>query len=143
MAKIASFPFTFIGKTNLGKIYRPYAIVLAYSKARSKWQPLEMVIDTGADYSLFPQRYAGILGIDLARECAKAETLGVGGAETIHQYKNLPIRIGNWQKEVPVGFLERDDIPPLLGRLECLEALRLSFENKESKFELLVAGDYQ
>jgi len=36
MQEIATFPFTFIGKTNLGKIFRPYAIVLAYSKARKK-----------------------------------------------------------------------------------------------------------
>ena len=136
MSKIASFPFTFIGKTKLGKIYRPSAIVLAYSKIRGKWQPLEMIIDTGADYSLFPKRYALDLGINLAQECVAATTAGVGGAETVYQYKNLPIRIGSWQKRIPVGFLERDDLPPLLGRLACLEVFRLSFENKESLFEL-------
>lgn len=135
MPKIASFPFTFIGKTPLGKIYRPSAIVLAYSKIRNKWQPLEMVIDTGADYSLFPKRYAGILGINLTQECRKQTTLGVGGAETVYQYKNLPIKIGSWQRKIPVGFLKRDNLPPLLGRLECLEALHLSFKNKKSLFK--------
>lgn len=135
MPKIASFPFTFIGKTPLGKIYRPYAIVLVYSKIRNKWQPLEMVIDTGADYSLFPKRYAGILGINLTQECRKQTTLGVGGAETVYQYKNLPIKIGSWQRKIPIGFLKRDNLPPLLGRLECLEVLHLSFKNKKSLFK--------
>ncbi len=135
MPKIASFPFTFIYKTKLGSIYRPYAIVLSYSRARNKWQPIEMVIDTGADYSLLPKRYAGILGIDLIKDCFAETTLGIGGSESVYQYKNLPIKIGKWQKEIPVGFLERDDIPPLLGRLSCLEVFRLIFDKKESVFE--------
>lgn len=136
MPKIASFPFIFVGNTKLGKIYRPYAIVSVYSKRRKKWQPLEMVIDSGADYTLFPKKYASILGVDLFRECFVETTLGIGGAETVYQYKNLQIRVGNWKKQIPVGFLERDDIPPLLGRLECLESIRLTFERKESLFEL-------
>ena len=136
MQEIAAFPFTFIGKTNLGKIFRPYAIVLAYSKARKKWQPVEMVVDSGADYTLFPKKYAAVLGIDLSRECTAETTLGVGGAETVYQYKHLPMKIGNWQKSVPVGFLERDDIPALLGRLSCLETFLVQFKNKESLFAL-------
>ena len=136
MPKIASFPFTFIDNTKLGKIYRPYAIILAYSKIRNKWQPLEMMIDTGADYSLFPKRYAEILGIDLVQECMAETTLGIGGSETVYQYQNLPVRIGNWERKIPVGFLERDDVPALLGRLECLEVFRLVFEEKVSLFEI-------
>lgn len=95
-----------------------------------------MIIDTGADYTLLPKRHAIILGIDIAKECAVETTLGIGGAETVYQYRNLPIKIGDWEKQIPIGFLERDDIPPLLGRLECLEVFRLVFENKESRFEL-------
>lgn len=134
MQEVAIFPFTFIGKTSLGTIYRPYAVVLAYSKARKKWQPVEMVVDTGADYTLFPKRYAAILGIDVSRECAAETTLGVGGAETVYQYRNLGLRIGSWEKKIPVGFLERDDVPALLGRLDCLELFHLRFKNRQSIF---------
>lgn len=134
MPEIAVFPFTFIGKTKLGEIYRPYAIVLAYSRARSKWQPVEMVVDTGADYTLLPKRYSVILGIDLTRDCAAETTLGVGGVETVYQYKNLPVKLGNWEKKIPVGFLERDDVPALLGRLDCLEELNLNFRDRKTIF---------
>lgn len=130
------FPFTFIGKTKLGKIYRPYAIILVFSKLTYKWLPVEMVVDSGADYTLFPKRYAQILGIDLNLECQAETTLGVGGAETVYQYNGLPIKIDNWKQEIPVGFLERDDIPSLLGRLECLEKLRLTFADKITVLEL-------
>lgn len=134
MPKI-TFPFTFIGKTKLGKIFRPYAIVEIFSSKRNKWQPVEMVIDTGADYCLFPKRYAEIFGIDIQKDCEAEKTLGVGGTETVYQYKALPIRIGSWQKTVPIGFLRRDGIPPLLGRLGCIEIFRLIFEAKESILE--------
>jgi len=136
MPQVASFPFTFIGKTKLGIIYRPYAVVLAFSKIRSKWQPLEMIIDTGADYTLLPKRYAGILGINLSQDCIKEKTLGIGGTETVYQYKNLPVKINKWQKKIPVGFLKRDNVPPLLGRLECLEIFRLIFHEKKSLLEV-------
>lgn len=136
MSNIASFPFTFISNTKLGRIYRPYALISVFSRRRKKWQPLEMVIDSGADYTLFPKKYTSLLGIDLQSECTAKTTLGIGGAETVYQYQNLPIKIGDWKKKIPVGFLERDDIPPLLGRLECLETLTLTFENKQSLFEL-------
>lgn len=136
MPKIASFPFNFIGNTKLGKIYRPYAIVSVYSKIRKKWQPLEMIIDSGADYSLFPKKYALIFGINLNTECNVETTLGIGGSETVYQYKKLPVKIGSWIEDIPVGFLERDDIPPLLGRLNCLENFRLILDKKNSFFEL-------
>lgn len=132
---IVKFPFTFIDKTKLGKIYRPYAIVFVFSKRRKKWQPIEMIVDTGADYSLFPKRYAEILGINLNLDCQVETTLGVGGVETVYQYRKLPIKIGSWEKKIPVGFLERDNIPPLLGRLECLEMFNLIFKNFVSIFE--------
>lgn len=95
-----------------------------------------MIIDTGADYCLFPKRYADIFGIDIQKDCEPEKTLGVGGAETVYQYKGLPMKIGNWQKNVPVGFLEKDNVPPLLGRLGCIELFRLIFEEKESIFDL-------
>lgn len=130
------FPFTFIGKAKLGKIYRPYAVILIFSKLTNKWLPVEMVVDSGADYTLFPKRYAQILGIDINLDCLAETTLGVGGIETVYQYKRLPIKIDSWKQEIPVGFLERDDVPSLLGRLECLEKLRLTFADKITIFEM-------
>lgn len=134
MRKIASFPFTFIDNSKLGKIYRPYVSVSVFSKLRNKWQPVEMVIDSGADYSLFPKKYADIFGIDLKKECFIEKTMGIGGSEKVYQLKKLKIKLEDFEKEIPVGFLERDDIPPLFGRLGCLEIFRLIFEEKTSVF---------
>ena len=133
--RIAQFPFTKIGKGPLGEIFRPYARILIFAKKKKIWLPANMVVDSGADYTLLPRKYAIALGIDLAQECIAETTLGVGGSETVYLYKGLLVKMGSWQKEIPVGFLERDDIPALLGRLDFLEVLKITFEDYKTTFE--------
>jgi predicted aspartyl protease len=133
--QIATFPFKKIGKTELGIIFRPYAEIHVFSIKRNSWIPVEVIVDTGADYTMFPKRYADLLGIDLNTECVSKTTLGIGGSETVYLYKALTIKIGSWQKNIPIGFLERDDIPALLGRLECMETLKVVFKKHQTIFE--------
>jgi hypothetical protein len=92
-----------------------------------------MVVDSGADYSLLPGRYAALLDVDL-RRCVRRTTGGIGGPERIYLHKSLVVRLGTWQKKVPVGFLGRDDVPPLLGRLGFMEVLDVRFVNHETIF---------
>lgn len=63
-------------------------------------------------------------------------TRGVGGESTVYLLKKkIKVRLGNYEREIPVGFLSKDDIPPLLGRQEFLETFRVVFENFETTFE--------
>lgn len=134
--EIARFPFAKVGKGPLGEIFRPYAKVSIFVQKKQKWLPANMVVDSGADYTLLPRKYAITLGIDLSKDCLAETSLGVGGSETVYLYKKgLLIKMENWQKRIPVGFLERDDIPPLLGRLEFMEILEVIFKNFETIFK--------
>ena len=135
MPQIINSPFTFIGSDEFGEIHRPYVFIKVYSKLINSWREVRMVVDSGADFTLLPKRYAEILGIDLDKECKLDSSSGIGGEEKIYQYKNLPIKIGSWEKIIPVGFLMRDGVPPLLGRLGCLEVLKVIFNNKRTVFE--------
>lgn len=135
--RILSSPFSFRGSGYLGSIYRPYVQLLISSDRIDQWIPIEMVVDTGADYSLFPKRYAELLGINIEKECFKQITYGVGGKEKIHLYKKgVKVKRGGWQERMPVGFLSRDDVPPLLGRLKGLEDLILIMKNRTTILEL-------
>lgn len=135
--KILSSPFSFRGSGHLGNIYRPYVQLLITSDKIDEWIPIEMIVDTGADYSLFPKRYAELLGIDLEKECFEQITYGVGGKEGIYLYKKgIRIKRGDWQERIPLGFLGRDDVPPLLGRLKCLEILTLIMKNRTTILEI-------
>lgn len=135
--KILSSPFSFRGDGYLGKIYRPYIQILISSNKINEWIPAEMIVDTGADYTLFPKRYAQLLGINLHKDCKLEETQGVGGKETIYLCKkNILIKIGVLKKQIPAGFLNRDNIPSLLGRLQTLEMLTLTMKNKITQLEV-------
>lgn len=133
--KIISTPFQFRGSGYLGPIYRPYLVVELSTSKIDEWIPVEMIVDTGADYCLLPKKYAQILQIDIEKDCFLNETIGIGGKEKVHLFKNLSARINHWERKIPAGFLSRDDIPALLGRLQCLEVLKLLMENHITKLE--------
>lgn len=135
MQEMARFRFKYIGGDDIGVIWRPYALVDFKTKVNGDWLPIEMVVDSGADYSLLPKRYAVLLGIDVEVDCTPKTTLGVGGSETVYLYKNQEIKIVDWQKKVPIGFLERDDVPPLLGRLGFMEVLKTVLFKHQTIFE--------
>lgn len=86
-----------------------------------------MIVDTGADYTLLPRFYALDLGIDLEKDCKPYLTSGIGGTEQVFIFKKTKVKLEKWEKEVPIGFLDRDNIPPLLGRQGFLEKLRVTF----------------
>ncbi len=135
--KIASFPFSFKGEVHLGKIYRPYIQIYITSDKVDEWVYVEMLVDTGADYSLFPKRYAQLLQINLDKDCKPEKTHGIGGLEKIYLCKSsVTIKIGSFEKVIPVGFLSRDDVPALLGRLQALEILEMTMKNKVTTFSM-------
>ena len=128
--KLIATPFSFKDKGYMGEIYRPYITVLITSKNIDEWIPIEMIVDSGADYTLLPKKYAQLLSIDLMKDCYPQETSGVGGKERVYLCKKVVhIKVGSWEETIPVGILARDDIPGLLGRLDCLEKLGLVMKN--------------
>lgn len=134
--RLTSTPFSFRGKGYLGTIYRPYLKIYISSQKIDEWIPIEVVVDTGADYTLLPKSYAQIIAIDLEKECLLDKTFGVGGKEHVYLCKKgVRMKIGNWEKNTPVGFLGRDDVPALLGRLGCLELLNVMMENHTTVLE--------
>lgn len=85
-----------------------------------------MIVDTGADYTLLPRFMANELGVDLENDCRIFTTYGVGGGERVYFLGKMKVKLGNWERTIPLGFLERNEIPPLMGRhlfLETFESL--------------------
>lgn len=93
-----------------------------------------MLVDTGADDTLLPHVYASHLGIRLDRNAQVFDTMGIGGSERVRLVRRWPMRLGAWRREIPLGFLKRDDIPPLLGRQACLETFRLTLVRHRTTF---------
>ena len=122
-----SFPYETKPSSIFGAIKRPVAKVHFWSKKFNRYLEYLMIVDTGADYTLLPLSAAGELEVNLRKDCQPFRTAGVGGEEKVYLLKRAKMKIGNWGKNIPVGFLEREDIPPLLGRESCLNDLDVRF----------------
>jgi len=135
MSKKIVFPFEKEGKGIFRPIRRPIAQVGFFSKKFNRDIKIAMLVDTGADYTLLPRSKAFDLGIDLEKDCAPQITSGIGGTEIVFLLKKrLKISIGEMKRNVPLGFLERDSVPPLLGRFKCLESFDVLFSKFTTTF---------
>lgn len=112
-----------------GVIHRPVAEVQLKHLKSEIWQPITMLIDTGADYTLLPKFFASPLGVNLRRDCQQIATNGVGGKSNVYLLKNLiEAKLGNLKRNIPIGFLDSNYIPPLLGRQKFFETFKVIFE---------------
>lgn len=69
-----------------GTIHRPVADVFMKNVKTGRWQPMTALVDSGADYTLLPFWFSAPLGIDLAHDCEKGSTIGVGGEVDVYLY---------------------------------------------------------
>lgn len=128
------FPFEIKSSGIFGPVARPVAKVDFWSKLSNNWVEIIMLVDSGADYTLLPRFYAEDLGINLEKDCKTYSTFGIGGSETVYILRNFKVKLGQWQFNIPVGFLERDNIPPLLGRQNFLENFKVVFHQHATFF---------
>lgn len=125
------FPFEYIGKNVFGAIHRPVAKVSLKSPKDIIWIDTWMIVDSGADFTILPKYLSEDLGISLEYDCIVDKTRGVGGEQTIYLCKiKVKAKVGSKEREVPLGFLDTNEIPPLLGRLGFLETFDIEFLKK-------------
>lgn len=131
------FIYKYIGKCVFGEVYRPVAEVTFYCKGNSLPLSLWMVVDSGADYSILPRYMADKLGISLTKDCTSDMTSGVGGQKKTYFLKEkVKAKLGKISKEVPIAFIDSNEVPPLLGRLGFMELFEIVFDgNKKVVFK--------
>lgn len=47
----------------------------------------------------------------------------------------IQVKLGSYSRKIPLGFLENDLIPPLLGRQGFFETFKVTFETFTVRFE--------
>lgn len=122
-----AFPFEKNTSPILGDVWRPVAEVLFARKTSGKWRAVWMIVDTGADYTLLPRYMAERLDVDVEKECEVFHTTGIGGTEKVYFLRQITVQLGEYTRVIPVGFLDRNEVPPLLGRQLFLETLETYF----------------
>jgi hypothetical protein len=127
-----AFPFRKEKSTIFGSIYRPIAQVSFWSQRYKMWEEITVIVDTGADYTLLPNYLADMFGIDLETEAQPFSTQGVGGKEIVYIVPKHKVLLGKWERTIPVGFLERNTIPPVIGRHMFLETFETHFSKNQA-----------
>lgn len=123
-----SFPYAKKESSIFGWIRRPLALVELWSKLTNDWLRVPMIVDTGADYTLLPKYMALDLGISLVDDCFRQKTFGVGGVSSVFILKkSYPLRLGQRELRISLGIVGQENVPPLLGRLKCLDVFDLRF----------------
>lgn len=131
------FPYEEKESNIFPKIRRPIADVYFWSKLTKGWLRYKMIVDSGADYTILPYYCSVDLGINLNSDCLKKETSGVGGQETVWFLKRkAKIKIADSQIKIPLGFINSNDIPPLLGREGCLNLFRILLANFKTEISI-------
>lgn len=125
------FPFRKEESSLLGVVYRPIVRVHFWSSKGKYWLEVLMIADTGADYTLLPRYLAEDLQIDLKTECQAFTTFGIGGSQKVFLLPSIKIRLGEWERKIPVGFLDKNTVPPLLGRHKALEKFNTLFAKRQ------------
>jgi len=129
---VLKFPFRTEKSSILGKIYRPVVKVFFWTDKIRQWTEVWMIVDTGADYTLLPRFMANKLGIDLEKDCKIFNTYGIGGTERVYFLPKIKTKLGDCVRIIPVGFLERDEIPSLMGRHLFLETFETVFSSNHN-----------
>lgn len=129
------FPFEKRSSSIFGQVFRPIAKVSFWSSKIKRWVEIIMIVDTGADYTLLPRFYALDLGIHLRKDCIPYSTTGIGGTEKVYIFKKAKVKLGKFERIIPLGFLNRDNIPPLLGRQDFLQTFKVVFYKHITYFQ--------
>jgi len=123
-----TFPYEYEGKNLFGSVFRPVAKVTFYSPKININSDVWLVVDTGADFTILPKYVAADLSIDIKKDCIADKTVGVGGNQKIYLLKNkIHVKIGGFDKNIPVAFFDSNETPALLGRQGFLETFRAEF----------------
>lgn len=125
-----SFKYEAVASRMFGTLYRPVVKVQFWSEATQSWKTVQMLVDTGADYSILPRYLATWLQLEIKDTGKVHETQGVGGVQKIYMVDKLRARIGKFEREVPVGIIDSTQVPPLMGRLGFFETFEAEFSRQ-------------
>lgn len=113
-------------------IWRPIADVF-FKGLKGDWFELHPYIDSGADVTMIPLSFGKLLGLSLDKK--KIEQIGGIRGSVPVVYVNLPIKIGDEELAVKVGWALIETLPPLLGRTDIFDKYTVAFKQRERVIE--------
>ena len=121
------FKFTKENSSSLGIVYRPI-VKVGLRDANGELFELGVLVDSGADISIFSRRIGDIMGINVEKGEEKIFRGIVG--DLIAYVHKIPISINEREVETRVAFAI-SEVPNLLGRLDIFKNFEISFRKED------------
>jgi hypothetical protein len=104
------------------------------------------LLDTGSDDTVFPERVAARIGVDLTT-APTGEASGVGGGKALLRYAEVTLRLSDGREHrqwtARVGFTSALLRRPLFGFAGFLQFFTACFHGDREEVELTINGLYQ
>jgi hypothetical protein len=129
------FPLSQVDVFGRKKIYRPIIPVLI--EYGGKKIGYEALLDSGADWNLFPAVLGEIIGIDIEKG-KKLLFGGIGGGDFMAYFHEIALYVGGWPIKILCGFSA--DIPRksngVLGHFGFFDHFAVRLETSKQEVEL-------
>jgi hypothetical protein len=110
-----------------GSISRPVARVVVVHRRRRI--PQLFYVDSGADITLIPKSVGDLLGLKLTSPREIREIKGIGERGVPIVIRRLQFQVGSKVFPVRVAWCLLEEVPLLLGRLDCFRFFSLTFRH--------------
>ena len=116
------------------RIRFPRPTILVKVQYQEKTQDIYALVDSGADYCMFPSEVGEQLGIDV--NSGKEDTvIGIGNQPYTFYFHNIDIIVGGHKNEAWAGFSDR--VPwPLLGQEGFFDRFEVKFNFRKKRVEI-------
>jgi hypothetical protein len=118
-------------------LYSWYPLIQVCAKHKDKGRVFHALIDSGAVDCIFPASIGQLLGIDV-RSGAPKTYFGLAG-QAAHGFRHtISLKVtglDQW-KGLEVGFIENDDVMPLLGQTGFFSNYQIIFERYRYQIEV-------
>ena len=122
----------------LGEILKPIIPVTIIGPKRNL--NVIMLLDSGADLSLFPYSVGESMGLHLDIE-NRSEVQGIGEGSVPYILSKVKLKIGEFEISARVGWALIEEVPLILGRLDIFQKFSIEFREFENKIILKLPSE--
>lgn len=109
----------------------PLSIIIGGKRLR-----YEALIDSGADYTIFPAALGLLAGLNI-KEGKKESIMGVSGSTMTVYFHHILVNVGGYEIKVYSGFAEAmNQDPGILGQSGFFNKFQVSFDLKKKEVEI-------
>lgn len=124
------FPVLNSSGKKIGEVARPIIYLLLNYKHGKLLGPMGAIIDSGADYNLFPAVVAEILGINLKKGIEKVNE-GIGGKRVkTYRHSGIKMFVEGYSFDTSIDFGKEISVP-LLGQQGFFDKFRTITFNRQ------------